>query len=400
MDRKIDYALIGPCLCITATSYGLCRYAYGLFIPIFRDAFNLSDEILAFIASISYASYFMMALLGIYISSKMDPRKSLLLGGGTATVGMMLIAMAPSAVVLALGVAIAGVTPGLAYTPISELIVTLVSHQRQRTVYAIINSGTSLGVMLSSPIAILFEGAWRWSWIGFSFFALISTLWCAWIIPKFPKSKTVNADSVASVTVAAVLSPERQRLFFIALVIGVATSVYWTFSVDLITTSSGQSVQLVGITLDSGLIAQLFWMVVGLAGFAGMFAGAVVDRMGVRSALILFQMGIAVATALLASVDHLSAIIISAVVFGAFFVFVAATLGMWSLEVFQDIPAIGFGLTFLLLSAGQFIGPILTGALVGSIGLHGVFFLSAAAAVSIIFLLPGRRPISVAATGG
>ena len=395
---KIDYALVGPCLCITATSYGLCRYAYGLFIPIFRDAFNLSDETLAYIASISYASYFIMALIGIYISSKMDPRRSLLLGGATAIIGMMMIATASSAVMLTIGVAIAGVTPGLAYTPISELIVILVSRHLQRTVYAIINSGTSLGVMLSSPIAILFEDTWRWSWVGFSFFALASTLWCAWVIPKIPKRMDVKTDSAVPITVASVLSPDRLRLFVVAFVIGIATSVYWTFSVDLITTSSGQSVQVFGATLESGLIAQLFWVIVGLAGFAGMLAGTVVDKMGIRSSLILFQVGIAVATALLASIDHLFAIILSAIIFGAFFVFVAATLGMWSLEVFQEMPSIGFGLTFLLLSAGQFIGPVLTAVLVGAIGLHGVFFLSAAAAVSIIFLFQGVRSVNITAT--
>ncbi len=145
--------------------------------------------------------------------------------------------------------------------------------------------------------------------------------------------------------------------------------------------------QIFGYTLEPDLIAQLFWIVVGLAGFAGMFAGSVVNRMGIRGAMILFQLGIAVATVLLASTGDLSAIIVSALIFGAFFVSVAASLGMWSLELFQKTPAIGFGLTFLLLSVGQFFGPLLTGLLVGSLGLQGVFLLSAAAAISIISLL-------------
>lgn len=394
--HKIDYSLIGPCLCITATSYGLCRYAYGLFIPIFREAFNLSDEMLAYIASISYGSYFLIALLGIYISSKMDPRNSLLLGGLCAIIGMLIIATANSGITLAIGVAIAGVTPGLAYTPISEIIVLFVTQNRQRNIYSIINSGTSLGVMLSSPIAILFENAWRWSWVGFSCFALLSTLWCAWVIPKTPKAK-INKTSITSpVSFKTILTLQKLRVFIVALIIGIATSVYWTFSVDLITTSSGETIMLIGHRLDASLIAQLFWMIVGLAGFAGMFAGSAVNRLGIRSALTFFQIGIAIATALLASIDHIAAIVISGIIFGAFFVFVAATLGMWSLEVFKEAPAIGFGFTFLLLSAGQFIGPALTGAFISSIGLQGIFYMSAAAAISIVFLLPGIQLTPVA----
>ncbi|MFD2207855.1 MFS transporter [Kiloniella antarctica] len=391
MIRKIDYALVGPGLCITATSYGLCRYAYGLFIPIFREEFNLSDEALAYIASISYASYFLVALLGIYISSKIDPRKSLLLGGMTAVVGMMLIATALSPAMLVLGVALAGVTPGLAYTPVSELVVTFVSPNRQRSIYAIINSGTSLGVLLSGPVAILFEGAWRWSWVGFSGFALLATLWCAWVIPKVPKDRKAKKNSTVSITISTFLHPERLRLLIIAFVIGIATSVYWTFSVDLISTSEGKSGEIFGYVFNSELVAQLFWIVVGIAGFGGMFAGYVVNKMGIVLAMALFQIGITTATALLASTDHIAAIILSAVLFGAFFVFVAAALGMWSLSLFNDVPAVGFGFTFLMLSVGQFIGPVLTANLVGSIGLQGVFFLSAVVAGSIVFLLPLRR---------
>jgi len=155
MHMTLDYRIVGPGMFMTATSYGLGRYAYGLFIPTFRDAFSLTDTRLALIASFSYGSYFLVTLIGIYISSRLDPRKSLIAGGLAAAFGMLLMAFATDYRILALGVAIAGVSPGLAYTPISGLIAALVSQSRQRTIYAIVNSGTSLGVVLSAPLAIL-----------------------------------------------------------------------------------------------------------------------------------------------------------------------------------------------------------------------------------------------------
>ena len=74
MHMTLDYRIVGPGMFMTATSYGLGRYAYGLFIPTFRDAFSLTDTRLALIASFSYGSYFLVTLIGIYISSRLDPR--------------------------------------------------------------------------------------------------------------------------------------------------------------------------------------------------------------------------------------------------------------------------------------------------------------------------------------
>ena len=64
MHMTLDYRIVGPGMFMTATSYGLGRYAYGLFIPTFRDAFSLTDTRLALIASFSYGSYFLVTLIG------------------------------------------------------------------------------------------------------------------------------------------------------------------------------------------------------------------------------------------------------------------------------------------------------------------------------------------------
>jgi hypothetical protein len=39
-----------------ASSYGLARYTYGLFIPVFREALQVDDASLAFIAAFSLLS--------------------------------------------------------------------------------------------------------------------------------------------------------------------------------------------------------------------------------------------------------------------------------------------------------------------------------------------------------
>ncbi len=387
-NKRIDYALVGPGLCMTAVSYGLCRYSYGLFIPAFRDAFSLSDETLAYIASISYGSYFLVTLLGIYISSFVDPRKSMLLGGVAATLGMLIISLASSPLMLALGVAIAGVVPGLAYTPISALVMNFVSEKKQKRVYSIINSGTSLGVVVSGPIVIFFIHEWRHAWLGFSALALLVTLWCAAKIPASSKTKNEPSMSIKTLFLNGFTTYEKRKVLLVAFCIGIATSVFWTFSVDLISTHSGDHFTISGHHFSAKLTAQLFWIIVGLAGFLGVFAGNVVNYLGVKRSMIIFQIGIASAITLLVSLNHPLAVAFSALTFGALFVFIAATLGIWSMEVFYDSPSVGFGLVFLSLSAGQFMGPLLTALFIGMVGLDTVFYVSAilAGSITLFFL--------------
>lgn len=395
MPEKLDYRLVLPGLCIVATSYGLARYAYGLFLPIFREAFGLSDAILAYVASISYASYFVVTLAGIYLSTRLAPRVSVLLGGLAAVIGMATIAAAQTPAALAAGVAVAGVSPGLAYTPFSEIVATLVTETRQRAVYSIVNSGTSLGVMLSGPAALLMGEQWRWAWALFAVAGLASTLWCVAILPRLPARE--EPLSLAGLTPRSLTAGPRARLFVVAFLLGIATSIYWAFSVDLVT-AGGEVYRLAGIELPALRFGQVFWTVVGLAGFAGMAAGAVVNRLSIVPAMRLFLFAIAAATAMLAISQSSGMVLISGLLFGAFFVFVAATLGMWSLDLFPDLPAVGFGLAFLLLSAGQFVGPLLVGLLIGTFGLGELFIASAGFSLALTAVLP--RPTTRAQPAG
>lgn len=395
--RKLDYKLVAPGICIVATSYGLARYAYGLFLPIFRDTFGLSDSLLALTAACSYASYFMITVAGIYLSSRIAPRTSILLGGLAAAIGMAIIALAGSPWMLILGVTVAGVSPGLAYTPISEVIVAHVSAERQKGIYSIINSGTSLGVMMSGPIALLLGDTWRLAWALFALFGLISTLWCFAILPPI---HTRTAANFGKISWKSAVRGDRGRLFVFAFLIGIATSIYWAFSVDLITNGSGEGVSFAGYNVAGVTFGQIFWTFVGLAGFAGAFAGSVVKRFGVIRSMSLFQTGIAAAIALIAITQTAAPVITSGLIFGAFFVFMAATLGMWSLELFEDAPAFGFGTAFLLLSAGQFAGPTLVSLLIDYLSLSNLFLMAAIASIAIVFLLPPMRTVNPTTEAG
>ncbi|NMG46146.1 YbfB/YjiJ family MFS transporter [Aromatoleum toluvorans] len=396
MTNKLDHRLVLPGLCIVATSYGLARYAYGLYLPIFREAFALSDATLALVAAISYASYFCITVAGIYLSTRLAPRLSVLLGGMAAVIGMAMIAAAQTPFMLGAGVAIAGVSPGLAYTPFSEIIATLVSEARQRVIYSVINSGTSLGVMLSGPAAILLGERWRVAWGLFAAFGLLSTLWCVAILPRMPARAGTLPSARASL--GSLATAARLRLFVVSFLIGIAASIYWAFSVDLVTAGGGGTYALLGVPVPAARFGQVFWTLVGLAGFASMATGAAVERLGVVPAMRLCLSGVGASMAMIALGQSAGGVLISGLLFGAFFMSLSAVLGMWSLELFQDLPAVGFGLTFLLLSAGQFFGPLLVGLLIEHVALGQLFIASAGLCAALVMALPYRQ-VAVQAAG-
>lgn len=77
--RHPDLAIVASGLCIVAASYGLARYAYGLFLPSFHDALQLSDAALAAIAASSYAAYVLVAVLAVPLIARLGPRMAVAL---------------------------------------------------------------------------------------------------------------------------------------------------------------------------------------------------------------------------------------------------------------------------------------------------------------------------------
>jgi fucose permease len=53
-----------------AVTYGLARFAYGLFLPEMRKAFDLSESILGLIGAGSYAGYCVTILIALMFTSR------------------------------------------------------------------------------------------------------------------------------------------------------------------------------------------------------------------------------------------------------------------------------------------------------------------------------------------
>ncbi|MBZ0215222.1 MAG: YbfB/YjiJ family MFS transporter, partial [Fimbriimonadaceae bacterium] len=244
--------------------------------------------------------------------------------------------------------------------------------------YAVINSGTSFGVVISGPLALFAGADWRVSWMIFAGAAAIATIWNAWILPG-GSFQTDSQRILQPITRKWLFTARSTPLFVSALLFGIATSVIWTFAVDFLTLSGGLTEQSI----------TLFWVLIGISGIAGGGAAQIVDRLGLRGALSggLFAVILALFLLFLFP-NHPYLICASAILFGSSFIMVTALYGMWSMLLFPERPSAGFGWTFFLISIGQFAGPLAGGVIALHFGTPTLFLIAIAICLLAMFARP------------
>ena len=122
----------------------------------------------------------MVATVG---TARWGPRRVAIAAGLAAAVGTGLIAGAPNAVVLAVGVVIGGSSTGLASPPLAAAVTRWVPAERADRVQTVVNAGTGLGVSVSGPVALLLFHSWRLAWAVFCVLAVLVTIWTAIAVP-------------------------------------------------------------------------------------------------------------------------------------------------------------------------------------------------------------------------
>jgi predicted MFS family arabinose efflux permease len=375
--------LVAPGLAMIAVTYGLARFAYGLFLPEMRQAFGLSETLLGLIGAGSYLGYCVTIIIALVFTSRAGPRFMVVFAGAVAVVGMAAIAGAPTTWVLALGVLAAGSSSGLASPPMGEAVVRSIHREFQDRANTLINSGTSLGVALSGPAALLLAEQWRLAWAAFASIGLLVLVWNARVMPPKPLSggplDKTEAGDVPRLTVRYLMGAKSMLLYAAATGVGVASAAYWTFSRDLVVQTGDLSVA--GSTL--------FWTVIGVSGIAGGLAGDLVRRLGLTRAFRASLLCMAAAVGLLAATpDVLLLAYLSATLFGSTYIMLTGIILVWSVSVFHERPSAGLGAAFLLLAVGQILGSLIAGVVAGAAGLAPTFWAFAGVAVLSALIRP------------
>src|ERR671913_1079709 len=118
-EERIGW-LVAPGLALIAVTYGLARFAYGLFLPEMREAFDLSPSLLGLIGAGSYLGYCVAVIISLVYTSRTGPRLMAVGAGAVAVAGMAVVAGSPGAWGFALGVLVARSSTGLPSPPMAE----------------------------------------------------------------------------------------------------------------------------------------------------------------------------------------------------------------------------------------------------------------------------------------
>jgi predicted MFS family arabinose efflux permease len=287
---------------------------------------------------------------------------------------MLIVAAADGAIALAAGILVAGASSGLIYPPFADAVAHELPAPVRGRALAIISSGTGWGVLVSVPIALALGASWRLAWVAFAALALLATLWAARVLRDMPAS-----HSAERLRLSWFACPRSGPLLAGALLIGLGSSVYWTFAVDLVAGEGEMSAS----------AARLVLAVVGAASLAGAFSGDLVERLGARPTMLAGALALAASFVLIAAAPgSWLAVAPSALLFGAAYNVLIAVDAIWSARVFASRPATGLAAVMFMLASGLLAGPAAAGVAATALGLPAAFLGGAVVVAATVFLLP------------
>jgi predicted MFS family arabinose efflux permease len=357
----------------------MARYGVGLLAPDIRASFGLGSGGLGVLAAASYLAYLVTTVTAGAISHRVGPRVVVGAGGLCAVVGMTGAALAPGPVALFIALLIAGGSAGLVFPPFSDVVAASLEESRRPRVLAAISSGTGWGVAVAAPVAAVAAGNWRAAWLVFALLAAGAT---AWALASLPAGAPAAPAQPVSLRPSWFLCSRSGPLLAGAGLIGLASSVYWTFSVDHLSASGG---------LSTGQ-SRLFLAVVGIASVGGSVGGDAIRRLGARVTFTLAASAEALALVLLGVAPaNPAAVLVSAVLFGAAYNVAVTVEVIWSAAVFAARPAAGLAAVLVMNALGLLVGPPLAGVVADQAGFAPVFYGAAAVALATVALSPRRQ---------
>ncbi|WP_280539926.1 MFS transporter [Chromohalobacter sp. 11-W] len=384
---RIEFRLIVAGTMLIGTTYGLARFAYGLFLPSMRDDVGLNPTLAGVIGSGAYVGYCLAIVLSALLVERFGPRRIAVAAALIAAVGMAGVAVSTQPLWLAGAILLAGTSTGLASPPMAQAVSRAITTPRQGRANTVINAGTSLGVAVSGPVAFLATGQWRLAYAAFAVAALLNALLLLFSMPRASTGDTASTDSRQGADrLGGLWRPHALTLIVAAVGMGTASAAFWTFSSDVV------------ITLGhfEQATANIVWILIGVAGLVGGAAGDLIARFGLNVVHRGSLAAMACALGLLViSPSNLAAVLVAAALFGAAYIMLTGVYLVWGIRLYAERPAIGLGLPFLMIAVGQIVGSPLAGYLIGSRGYLVCFI--AFALIAVATALIGYRSAERAA---
>jgi predicted MFS family arabinose efflux permease len=366
--------LVAAAFALTALSYGLARFAFGLLLPQIRIDLSLNVATAGWIGGSAFAAYCVGIVVAFFGNGRFGPRPIALLAGITATVGMGFVSFASSGWALGLGIALAGLSTGLTSPPLASAVTLLFTDRDRPKANGTINAGTAIGIVFSGLAALLAAGAWRELYVLFAAIGVGVSVWLWFAVP--PGS---SRNGNATLCWTTVKRPGLIVLCASAFLMGFSSTAVWTFGADILRGGYG-------FTQDDIAWA---WIALGAAGISGGMTGVLTNRFGTGRVHGLALLGMAAGTLGLAAASFTAAYgFIAMGIFGAAYIVSSGTYLIQGIDLLPDRPDLGLGIPFFVLAVGQTVGTPSLGAVLDGFGPGCALVVSAAAAGVAIGIRP------------
>lgn len=369
-----------PGIAMIASTYGLARFSFGLLLPDIQKSLQLSDLMSGTISSLFYLAYCFTITLSTIITIRQGPRKMIFAAGLAALIGLLSMGLAHNIYILGLGVLLAGASTGLVSPPYGAAISLWIEEKKQGIANTWINSGTSIGIILSGLGAILLTPHWRITYFIYAVLTLITLLWNIQIIPKKSMYSTRMVLKKGDYSIKGVEGSI--RLSIAAVVLGICSAAFWTFSRSFFENAGNYE--------DWQL--SIFWVVIGVLGILGGFSGSLIEKKGLPFSYKFATILLSIASIILAlSPDKWFIAYSAAGIFGGSYIFLTGVLLVWGIRVFIHNASLGIGVPFLLLAVGQVIGSLSAGLFISLWGYASTFILFGCAGLLASFITPKKK---------
>jgi predicted MFS family arabinose efflux permease len=371
----------------TAVAFGPARMGFGLFLPTFRQAFDLSTTQAGLIASGGFLAFLVALPLTAWWTRRAGPRPPVVTGALAAILGFTVVATASHWAALAVGVALAGTSAGFCWAPFNDAAEWVIPEERRPGTLSAVSTGTTLGVAAAGALAWGVSAdvlGWRSAWGLFVLVALVTALAVVVGMPAGHRGTGTGSGSGTG-TGAGMLHPRRVPLYATSVIFGATNAVYVSFAADRVATAGG----LPGLAGRADTAAAVIFLAYGLFGLLGLATGRMEAGLGLARVLSLVFCAFAASLALIGVLPGATpGVVASAGLHGAAVMMISAVLSVWTLRLFPGRASVGFTAALVAVAVGSVIGPALAGAFITAVGPLPAFLLFAlpSLGVAVFFL--------------
>jgi len=372
-----SWVVLGSATLAVVGALGLARFGYTLVLPSMQSGLGLDNTQAGILASASLIGYLILSLVGGVLAARFGPRSVVTAGLLITGAGMILTGMVHSFLPAALWLAVTGLGSGTVNVPAMGLMTAWFAAKRRGLATGIAVAGSSLALIVIGPLVprILTaygDDGWRvcWTIFGAATLAFAVLVWL--FLRNDPEELGIKPLGAESGAVLLTNASDRLQwglvyrstvvwhLGLVYIAFGFSYIIYLTFFTKRLVAEGGFSTESAG---------TLFMVLGWFSLLCGLIWGAVSDRLGRRTALIIVYLLQAIAFGAFALANTPAVFTFSVILFG---------LTAWSIPAIMaaacgDVlgarmaPA-ALGFLTLFFGVGQAVGPSVAGAMADAAG--------------------------------